>query len=370
MSTTSTSPATAKGAIDRDTPLMEVADLAVSFDNSTGGPRIQAVNGVHMTIYPEQTVAVVGESGCGKSVTAMSSMQLIPRPPGRFDRGSILFKGRDLLTRSEQEMLAVRGGESAMIFQEPMTSLNPVYTIGDQIVEAILLHQKVDVDGAQAIAVRAMKEVGIPKPEERLKAYPHQFSGGMRQRVMIAMALACQPDLLLADEPTTALDVTIQAQILDLLRDLQRERSMAIMLITHNLGVVAENADVVCVMYAGRVVEYANVFELFDRPLHPYTRGLFNSIPGLHDRRHRLTTVEEIVGSPEEFRKLPGFRDGIVPWWPETPAEVMPELAPDRNEYCLHEIEPNRWVGCWRSKHLESHSSRRPDLAYRRDDRG
>jgi ABC-type dipeptide/oligopeptide/nickel transport system ATPase component len=370
MSATSTSPAMATKPIDRNVPLMEVADLAVSFDNSTGGPRIQAVNGVHMTIYPEQTLAVVGESGCGKSVTAMSSMQLIPRPPGRFDRGSILFKGRDLLTRSEQEMLEVRGGEIAMIFQEPMTSLNPVYTIGDQIVEAILLHQKVDLEGAQAIAVRAMKEVGIPKPEERLKAYPHQFSGGMRQRVMIAMALACQPDLLLADEPTTALDVTIQAQILDLLRDLQRERSMAIMLITHNLGVVAENADVVCVMYAGRVVEYANVFELFDRPLHPYTRGLFNSIPGLHGRRHRLTTVEEVVGNPEEFRKLEGFRDGVVPWWPETPAEVMPELAPDRNEYCLHEIGPDRWVGCWRSKHLESHASRRPDLAYRRDDRG
>ena len=370
MSTTSTTPARAKDGLDRSVPLMEVADLAVSFDNSTGGPRIQAVNGVHMTVYPAQTLAVVGESGCGKSVTAMSALQLIPRPPGRFDRGSILYKGRDLLSRSEAEMLAIRGGQIAMIFQEPMTSLNPVYTIGDQIIEAILLHQKVGVDEAESIAVRAMKEVGIPRPEERLKAYPHQFSGGMRQRVMIAMALACQPDLLLADEPTTALDVTIQAQILDLLRDLQRTRGMAIMLITHNLGVVAENADVVCVMYAGRVVEYANVFELFDRPLHPYTRGLFNSIPGLRDRRHRLTTVEEVVGNAEEFRRLPGFRDGVVPWWPGTPKEVMPTLARDRNEYCLHEIEPNRWVGCWRSTHLESHASRRPDLAYRRDDRG
>jgi ABC-type dipeptide/oligopeptide/nickel transport system ATPase component len=353
--------------LDPRTPLLEVADLAVSFDNSSGGPRIQAVAGVHMTIYPRQTLAVVGESGCGKSVTAMSSMQLIPRPPGRFDRGSMLFKGRDLLTRTEQEMLSIRGGEIAMIFQEPMTSLNPVYTIGDQILEAILLHQKVEADEAEAIAVRALQEVGIPRPEERLKAYPHQFSGGMRQRVMIAMALACQPDLLLADEPTTALDVTIQAQILDLLRDLQRERSMAIMLITHNLGVVAENADVVCVMYAGRVVEYASVYELFDRPLHPYTRGLFNSIPGLRDHRHRLTTVEEVVGNPEEFKKLPGYRDGIVPWFPQTPSEVMPDLAPDRSEYCLHEIEPNRWVGCWRSKHLESHASRRPDLDYRRE---
>jgi ABC-type dipeptide/oligopeptide/nickel transport system ATPase component len=353
-----------------ESPLLEVADLAVSFDNSTGGPRIQAVSGVSMSVYPRQTLAVVGESGCGKSVTAMSAMQLVPRPPGRFDRGSILFEGRDLLTCTEREMLAVRGGKIAMIFQEPMTSLNPVYTIGDQIVEAIRLHQRVGGREAAAIAAEAMTAVGIQRAEERLKAYPHQFSGGMRQRVMIAMALACQPRLLLADEPTTALDVTIQAQILDLLRELQRTREMGIMLITHNLGVVAENADVVCVMYAGRVVEYATVFELFDRPMHPYTRGLFNSIPSLREAKHRLTTVDEVVRDPQQFRTLPGFAQGVVPWWPDAPADVRPRTVPERSDYALHEIEPGRWVGVWNTEFVEGHATRRPDLDFRRDGGG
>jgi ABC-type dipeptide/oligopeptide/nickel transport system ATPase component len=350
-------------------PLLDVDDLAVSFSNSAGGnTRIQAVAGVHMTVHRRQTLAVVGESGCGKSVTAMSAMQLVPRPPGRFDRGAIRFDGRDLLRLSEREMLAVRGGSIAMIFQEPMTSLNPVYTIGDQIIEAIQLHQRVSSAQARDIAVQAMRDVGITRPEERVRAYPHQFSGGMRQRVMIAMALACQPKLLLADEPTTALDVTIQAQILDLLRELQRTRDMGIMLITHNLGVVAENADVVCVMYAGRVVEYATVFELFDRPLHPYTRGLFNSIPSLRESRERLTTVDEVVRDPEQFKTLPGFRDGIVPWWPDTPAAVKPAIAAGGPDYALHEIEPNRWVGVWRSEAVSAKPSRRPNLTYRRSE--
>ena len=347
------------------TPVLEVADLAVSFDNSTGGPRIQAVNGVHMTLFPQQTLAVVGESGCGKSVTAMSTMQLIPRPPGRFDRGSILFEGRDICSLREEDMLAIRGGKIAMIFQEPMTSLNPVYTIGDQLMEAIFLHQQVAPDQARAIAVQAMKDVGIKKPEERLGMYPHQFSGGMRQRVMIAMALACRPKVLLADEPTTALDVTIQAQILELLRELQSTRDMGIMLITHNLGVVAENADVVCVMYAGRVVEYANVFELFDEPLHPYTRGLFRSIPMLRDRKHRLVTVRDVTHDPAEFRRL----DGMVPWWPDMPEGTKPTLAPGRDEHVLVEVRPNRWVGCWRTPDLESRAHRRPSLEFRRGDR-
>ena len=361
--TTTKSPATPA----KTKPILEVADLAVSFANSAGGPRIQAVAGVSMTVHPNQTLAVVGESGCGKSVTAMSTMQLIPRPPGRFDRGSILFEGNDILSYTESQMLAVRGGKIAMIFQEPMTSLNPVYTIGDQIIEAILLHQKVGADEAWKLAVRAMQDVGIPKAEERMRAYPHQFSGGMRQRVMIAMALACQPTLLLADEPTTALDVTIQAQILELLRDLQRTRGMGIMLITHNLGVVAENADVVCVMYAGRVVEYARVFELFDNPLHPYTRGLFNSIPLLRERKHRLTTVEEVVQDPAQFR-LPGTEGDLVPWWPDAPKGVRPTIAAGRDDYALVQVAPTRWVGCFNSPLVESHSSPRPDLDYRRED--
>ena len=350
-------------------PLFEVADLAVSFDNADG-PRVQAVDGMSLTIYPEQTVAVVGESGCGKSVTAMSAMQLIPRPPGRFDRGSILFQGRDLLTLSEKEMLNIRGSDIAMIFQEPMTSLNPVYTIGDQIMEAILLHQNVDQRGAIDIAVEAMDAVGIPDPKSRLRAYPHQFSGGMRQRVMIAMALACQPELLLADEPTTALDVTIQAQILDLLKELQETRQMGIMLITHDLGVVAENADVVCVMYAGRVVEYAKVFDLFDKSYHPYTRGLFSSIPLLNEAKHRLTTVDQVIGDAEQFKKLPGYDAGIVPWWPTMqPPTHGGGLAksPGGSEYILHEIEPEHWVGCWRTEYLEEHSTRRPDVCFKRD---
>jgi ABC-type dipeptide/oligopeptide/nickel transport system ATPase component len=340
----------------RTKPILEVADLAVSFANSAGGPRIQAVAGVSMTVHPNQTLAVVGESGCGKSVTAMSTMQLIPRPPGRFDRGSILFEGRDIISLSEREMLSIRGGKIAMIFQEPMTSLNPVYTIGDQIIEAILLHQKVGAEQAWNLAVQAMKDVGIPKAEERMRAYPHQFSGGMRQRVMIAMALAW----------------TIQAQILELLRDLQRTRGMGIMLITHNLGVVAENADVVCVMYAGRVVEYARVFELFDNPLHPYTRGLFNSIPLLKERKHRLTTVEEVVRDPAQFKLPPvageKFADSLVPWWPDPPVGVRPEIARNRDEYALVQVAPTRWVGCFNTPWVEEHPSPRPDLDYRRDD--
>jgi ABC-type dipeptide/oligopeptide/nickel transport system ATPase component len=356
-------------------PLLEVRDLAVSFENSADPTvRVQAVAGVSMTIWPRQTLAVVGESGCGKSVTAMSTMQLLPRPPARYDRGEILFDGDDLLRRSERDMLGVRGGKIAMIFQEPMTSLNPVYTVGDQIIEAVLLHQRVSSREAFDIALQAMRDVGIPKPEERIRAYPHQFSGGMRQRVMIAMALACRPRLLLADEPTTALDVTIQAQILELLRELQNTRDMGIMLITHNLGVVAENADVVCVMYAGRVVEYANVFDLFDRPMHPYTRGLLRSIPSLREGKHRLTTVDEVVRDPNEFRQLPDADKGVIPWWPDAPAEVRPSAAgrpqPATNaDYRLHQIEPGRWIGVFNSEFVATHPTRPPNLDYRRQDR-
>jgi ABC-type dipeptide/oligopeptide/nickel transport system ATPase component len=350
---------TAASPID---PLMSVEDLAVSFDNGSG-PRIQAVAGVSMSVYPRQTLAVVGESGCGKSVTAMSSMQLIPRPPGRFDAGRIMFEGRNLLELPEHEMLKVRGGKIAMIFQEPMTSLNPVYTIGDQIMEAVLLHQAVSPDEAARIAIKAMADVGIRDPEGRMRAYPHQFSGGMRQRVMIAMALACRPSLLLADEPTTALDVTIQKQILELLRGLQHSTGMGMMLITHNLGVVAENADVVCCMYAGRVVEYAPVTELFDRPLHPYTRGLFRCIPGLSDLRNRLVTVEEVVADPREYEGLRSDAGPVMPWWPFMDQSQRPALDDPSRPYALVEVSRNRWVGCWRTPEVARTPSRPPRIA-------
>ncbi len=351
-------------------PIMEVNNLAVSFDNGSG-PRIQAVDGVRMSVYPRQTLAVVGESGCGKSVTSMSSMQLIPRPPGRFDRGRIDYRlesGKvvNLLELSEKEMRSIRGNEIAMIFQEPMTSLNPVYTVGDQIIEAITLHQPVSTKQAWDIAVDAMNAVGIPDPQSRMKAYPHQFSGGMRQRVMIAMALACQPRLLLADEPTTALDVTIQAQILELIQELKQTRDMAVILITHDLGVVAENSDVVCVMYAGRVVEYANVYDLFDNPRHPYTRGLLASIPKIGTRHDRLITIDEIVKNPAEFKKLPGADKGVTPWWPwnDAPKDLAARDEP-AGDYCLHKIADNHWVGCWRTEALKDDNSPPPELEFR-----
>jgi ABC-type dipeptide/oligopeptide/nickel transport system ATPase component len=346
------------------TALLRVNDLAVSFDGAAG--RTQAVDGVRMSIYPGQTLAVVGESGCGKSVTALSTLQLIPRPPGRFDRGEAIFRTRsgeevDLLKLDAKAIRQIRGNEIAMIFQEPMTSLNPVYTIGDQIVEAVMLHQHVKLREAREIVMRALTDVGIAEPARRQRQYPHQFSGGMRQRVMIAMALACEPRLLLADEPTTALDVTVQAQILSLLRDLQTRRALAIMLITHALGVVAENADTVCVMYAGRVVEYASVLDLFDRPLHPYTRGLLASIPKLGDRRDRLETIREIVDNPEQFERL-GF---VRPWWPthSPPADLASGPAGD---YLLHEVEPRHWVGVWRTEPLRERVAPPPDVAFRR----
>jgi len=351
------------------TPIVRVDRLAVSFDNGSG-PRVQAVDGVRMTIYPRQTLAVVGESGCGKSVTAMSMLQLIPRPPGRFDRGEIIFQTEhgpvDLLTLNAKQIREVRGNDIAMIFQEPMTSLNPVYTVGDQIMEAILLHQDVSKAKARDIALKSMRDVGIPEPESRIKAYPHQFSGGMRQRVMIAMALACQPRLLLADEPTTALDVTIQAQILELMTELKRTRGMAVMLITHDLGVVAENSDVVCVMYAGRVVEYAKVFDLYDNPMHPYTRGLLASIPKMHERLDRLVTIREIVENEDEFRKLPGASDGVRPWWPwHTPPKDLEAKDEPAGDYYLQEVAPEHWVGVWRTHAVRDHESRPPDINYR-----
>jgi oligopeptide/dipeptide ABC transporter ATP-binding protein len=281
------------------TPLLQINNLNIAFNTERG--QIRPVRDVSMSIFPGQTLAVVGESGCGKSVTALSILRLIPQPPGEILGGQILFENRDLLTLSEDQMRTVRGKDIAMIFQEPMTSLNPVYTIGDQIVEAVKLHQGVTTRQAYEIAEQALHDVGIADPHRRIHEYPHQMSGGMRQRVMIAMALSCRPKLLIADEPTTALDVTIQAQILELLRKLQRETGMAILLITHDLGVVAENADVVAVMYASRVVETATVETLFDHPQHPYTEGLFRSVPKLGADARRLNTIPGSVPNPARF---------------------------------------------------------------------
>ncbi|RMH10234.1 MAG: ABC transporter ATP-binding protein [Planctomycetota bacterium] len=326
-------------------PLLTVEDLAVSFSNGQG-PRIQAVDGVHMTIYPRQTLAVVGESGCGKSVTALTTLRLVPCPPGRVDRGKILFERSDgvvcdLLTLESRELRAIRGGEIAMIFQEPMTSLNPVYSVGDQIIEAVRIHQRCSRRQAREIAIKAMSDVGISRARDRLGAYPHEFSGGMRQRVMIAMALACEPRLLLADEPTTALDVTIQAQILDLLAELQRSRGLAVMLITHDLGIVAERAEVACVMYAGRAVEYARVESIFANPLHPYTRGLLACIPRIEQRVERLQTISQVINDPSQFEPIHTSSGHFRPWWPwHRPPEDAPHPA-------LVEVNSQHWVTLW-----------------------
>ena len=292
---------------DDATPLLEVRDLTVRF----GG--VLAADRVSMSVFPGETLAVVGESGSGKSVTAMSVLGLIPEPPGKTEFGQILWRPQDkpggdavdLLKLPEKQMRRVRGAQIAMIFQEPMTSLNPVYTIGDQIAEAVLLHRDVSPGEAEGVAREALEAVGVADPKARLHEYPHQASGGMRQRYMIAMALACRPRLLLADEPTTALDVTIQAQILELLRSLQAERGMAVMLITHDLGVVAENADRVVVMQGGRVLEVAGVDELFADPRHPYTRGLLAAMPRLGHTPERLPTVPEgAADDPREGARL------------------------------------------------------------------
>jgi len=258
-------------------PLLKIEDLSTFFHTEEN--IVQSVRNVDLTIHKGETLALVGESGCGKSVTALSAMRLVPIPPGRFESGRILFKGKDILQASEVEMQGIRGNEISMIFQEPMTSLNPIFTVGDQIMEAIRLHQNKTEAQARELALKVLRQVAIPSPENRIDQYPHELSGGMKQRVMIAMAIVCQPALLIADEPTTALDVTIQAQILDLLDRLRKETHMSILLITHNLGIVAQYADRVAVMYSGKVVELAPVEELFASPAHPYTRGLLNSLP-------------------------------------------------------------------------------------------
>ncbi len=284
---------------DAYTPILQVKNLKTYFKTDQG--LAKSVDDVSFDLHPGRTLAVVGESGCGKSVTALSIMGLVPEPPGVKAGGQILFGGRDLLTVPQKEMRAIRGNDISMIFQEPMTSMNPVFRVGRQIAAVLQLHKGLDKKAAHEEAIRLLGQVGIPVPERRVNNYPHEMSGGMLQRAMIAMALASDPKVLIADEPTTALDVTIQAQILDLLRKLQEERGMSILLITHDLGVVAENAHDVAVMYAGKVVERAPAQELFANPRHPYTLGLFNALPKPGAARERLYVIKGNVPAATNF---------------------------------------------------------------------
>jgi oligopeptide transport system ATP-binding protein len=317
------------------TNLLKVNDLKTSFHTEDG--LIVAVDGVSLTLRKGETVALVGESGSGKSVTALSLLRLLPRPPAEIRAGRISFDGQDLLAMSEAEMRKVRGREIAMIFQEPMTSLNPVMTVGRQITESLKIHKQMPNAAALDYAVELLKMVGIPAPENRIKEYPHQLSGGMRQRVMIAMALACDPKLLIADEPTTALDVTIQAQILDLLKRLNEDLGMAMLMITHNMGVVAETADRVMVMYAGQVVEEAPLRHLFLRQLHPYTHGLLTSIPSVTSKVPVLSMIEGSVPSPMFYPK--GCRFGPrCPYVRRTCQEKQPPFT---------EFDSDNKVRCW-----------------------
>jgi peptide/nickel transport system ATP-binding protein len=330
-------------------PLLAVENLKTYFYTRDGV--VRAVDGVSFSVYPGETVAIVGESGCGKSVTSLSILRLIASPPGRIVSGKVELEGRDLITLTEREMRAIRGNEISMIFQEPMTSLNPVLTIGRQIAEALELHRGFSNRDALQRAVEMLKLVNMPEPERRISQYPHQLSGGMRQRVMIAMALACDPRLLIADEPTTALDVTIQAQILDLMRALKEKTGAAIVLITHDLGVVAEMAQRVVVMYAGRKVEEAPVRELFANPQHPYTRGLLSSIPRL-DREH--------IGTRTRLAEIPG----TVPSLREEPRGCLfaercaYATARCREGYPELEMKaPGHYVACWESEAISSRTA-------------
>ena len=315
--------------------LVEVKNLKTYFFTEDGV--VPAVDGVDFSIKEGETLGIVGESGCGKSVTSLSILRLVPSPPGKIVDGEILFRGENLLKKSEAEMRKIRGNDISMIFQEPMTSLNPVFTVGEQIAEAIELHQGLDKKQAMDKTVEMLKLVGIPSAEKRVYDFPHQMSGGMRQRVMIAMALSCNPSLLIADEPTTALDVTIQVQILELMKDLKKKLNTSIMLITHDLGVVAEMAENVLVMYAGKVVEYADVRTIFKEPKHPYTIGLMESIPRLDQPREKLYVIEGTVPNPFDMPKGCRFHP----------------RCPEAKDICVNR-EPelissnNHQVSCWK----------------------
>jgi oligopeptide transport system ATP-binding protein len=318
-------------------PILELQNLVVKFHTLDGV--VNAVNDVSYAVEPGKTLGIVGESGCGKSVSVLSIMRLIQDPPGKIAGGKVLFKGKNLLDLDEAQIERIRGAEIGMVFQDPMTSLNPVLTIGRHISEAMVVHKGISRDEAWKRAAELLNLVGISNPEQRLKEYPHQFSGGMRQRAMIAMALSCGPDILIADEPTTALDVTIQAQIVDLTRRLQEEMGMAVIWITHDLGVIAELADQVVVMYAGYVVEEADVFELYEHPSHPYTLSLLKSLPRVDNHRH-----------DERLATIPGFPPDGITIMPGCPLAPRCSFAIDR---CMHEnpaltlLDTDHKVACW-----------------------
>lgn len=321
--------------------ILEVKDLEVQFNTDRG--TISAVKGVSFEMFKGKSLGIVGESGSGKSVTALAIMGLIPTPPGKISRGEINFKGKDLLKLNNSQMRKIRGNQIAMIFQEPMTSLNPVFTCGNQIEEVLALHQReLSPKDRKNKSIELLNLVGIPSPEKRIKEYPHQLSGGMRQRIMIAMSLACEPDILIADEPTTALDVTIQAQILDLMNKLQDELGMGIIMITHDLGVVAEMCDDVCVMYCGKIVEHAKVETLFEAPRHPYTQGLIDSIPSFDSTKGevktRLKTIDGMVPSLFDLPQGCSFQDRC---------KNVTDKCKDSSGLVLKEIASGHEVSCY-----------------------
>ena len=329
-------------------PLLSIRDLKVEFSTRRG--RVTALDGISLDLMPGETLGIVGESGCGKSITALATMGLIPDPPGRIAGGKIMFDGEDITRADSKRLRSLRGADISMIFQEPMTSLNPVFTAGDQIAEAIMLHQSASRAEADQMAVELLRTVGIPEPERRAAAYPHELSGGMRQRVMIAMAISCRPRVLIADEPTTALDVTVQAQIFDLMREIQEKFGVAIMLITHDMGAIAEMADQVAVMYAGRVVEKGSAESILDNPRHPYTRGLIGCIPVLGKDARRTGACRRSPKSPASCRRCI-FLAAAAP---------SPTAAP------AHSTAAVRKARCWKAAPIRSPVSRRK---WRRRDR-
>ena len=336
-----------ESAVPGSDRVLDIEDLHVEFNSPDG--LVRAVDGLSYHVREGETLGVVGESGCGKSVTALSVLRLIPNPPGRISGGTIRFQGKSLLDLAENELEAIRGNDISMIFQEPMTSLNPLYTVGKQISEALILHQGLSKREAMDQAIEMLRRVSIPEPEARVNNYPHQLSGGMRQRVMIAMAICCNPKVLIADEPTTALDVTIQAQILELIRDLQKATGTAIVLITHDMGVIAENADRVVVMYAGRKVEEAEVDELFDHPGHPYTKGLLGSIPNLEEVAYiqgERPRLNEITGMVPSLTDLP-LGGAFAPRCAFAVEKCHAAYPP------LEEVRPGHWISCWRASELD-----------------